>query len=141
MTSLVRWSPFRELDLMERQVRRVFEDFGLFPGMAPAADVYETKDEFVIELEVPGYEEKQLGIEVFDHTLTVRGERDVVTEESEKTYRLHERLEKEFERTFVLPQATDVENVKATFAQGVLEVHAPKAKTAGPKKVAIAKVG
>jgi HSP20 family protein len=138
-TSVVRWSPFRDLDLMERNMRRVFEGFGLFPTLFPAADIYETKDEYVVELEVPGYEEKELGIEVSDHTLTVKGERKEVTEQTEKTFRLHERLEKQFERTFILPSEADTAKVKATFKQGVLEVHAPKAKTAIPKKVPIAK--
>ena len=40
----------------------------------PATDIYETEDEYVVELEVPGYEEKELTIEVFDHMLTVKGE-------------------------------------------------------------------
>jgi HSP20 family protein len=137
-TSLVGWSPFRDLDLMERNMRRVFGGFGLFPSLLPAADVYETKDEFVLELEVPGYEEKELGIEVSDHTLTVKGERKQVKQEAEKSFRLRERLEKQFERTFVLPPEAETEKVEATFKQGVLEVHAPKAKTATTKKVPIA---
>ena len=138
-TSLVRWSPFRDLDLMERNMRRMFEGFGLVPSLLPAADVYETKDEYVVELEVPGYEEKELGIEVSDHTLTIKGERKEIKEEAEKAFRLHERLEKQFERTFVLPSEADTAKVKAIFKHGVLEVHAPKAKTAVPKKVPIAK--
>jgi HSP20 family protein len=138
-TSLVRWSPFRELDLMERNMRRLFEGFGFFPALLPATDIYETKDEYVVELEVPGYEEKELGIEVSDHTLTVRGERKEIKEQAEKTFRLHERLEKEFERTFILPPEVETGKVKATFKQGVLEVHAPKVKAAIAKKVPIAK--
>jgi hypothetical protein len=54
---------------MERQMRRLSVDVGLAPALLPAADVYETAGEFVIELEVPGYEEKELGIEVTDHTV------------------------------------------------------------------------
>ena len=138
-TSLVRLSPFRDLDLMERNMRRVFEGFGLYPSLLPAADVYETTDEYVVELEVPGYDEKELGIEVSDHTLTATGERKHAKAETEKTFRLHERLEKQFERTFVLPAEADTEKVKATFKQGVMEVRAPKARTATPTKVPIAK--
>ena len=139
VTSLVRRSPFHDLDVMERGMRRLFEDFGLFPALLPAADVYETKDEFIVELEVPGYREEELGIEVSDHTLTVKGEREEIKEETEKTYHLHERLEKKFERRFELPAKADTGKVKAIFKEGVLEVHAPKAKTAIPKKVPIAK--
>lgn len=137
--TLVKWSPFRELDLMERRMRRLLEDVGFAPALLPAADVYETKDEFVVELEVPGYEEKELTIEAFDHTIVVKGERAEVKEELEKTYRLHERLEREFERRFELPPEADTEHVKAVFVKGVLEVHAPKAPEAQPRKIAIAK--
>ena len=92
MATIVKWTPFRELDAMERRIRRMLGDFGFAPAL-PAADVYETADEFVVELEVPGYEEKELGIEVSDHTVTVTGEREETKEEKEKTFWLQERLE------------------------------------------------
>jgi HSP20 family protein len=138
MTTLVRWTPFRELDLMERRMRRLFEDVGFGPATVPAADVYETPQEFVVELEVPGYEEKDLGLEVTDHTLVVRGEVKEATEEKEKAFLLHERLERFFERRFALPEQADTEKLTATFRKGVLEVHAPKIVEAKPRKIAIA---
>jgi HSP20 family protein len=138
MTTLVRWTPFRELDLMERQMRRLFEDVGVGPVTVPAADVYETPQEFVVELEVPGFEEEDLGLEVTDHTLVVRGEVKEAREQEEKTFLLHERLERFFERRFALPEQADTEKLTATFKQGVLEVHAPKIVEAKPRKIAIA---
>jgi HSP20 family protein len=137
MTTLTRWMPFRELDTMERRMRRMFDDIGFGPFIVPAADYYETDRDFVIELEVPGFEEKELGIEVSDHTLTIKGERKEETDEREKAFRFHERLEKTFERQFYLPQEADTEHVKATFAKGVLKVLAPKAPEAEPRKVPI----
>jgi HSP20 family protein len=139
MTTLVKWAPFRDFDLMERNIRRLFEPLGWTPAMIPAADVYETKDEFVVELEVPGYQEKELQIEVSDHHVIVKGEQVGKKEELEKTFRLHERLEKTFERRFQLPPEVETKNLKAVFKQGVLELHAPKAKALIPKKVPIAK--
>ena len=135
--AIVRWTPFTELDSMERRMRRVFEEIGFAPGLAPAADVYETDEEFVVELEVPGYEEKELSIEVSDHTLAVRGSREKTREEKAKEYTLHERLEREFERRFVLPREADTEHVKAVFGKGVLEVHTQKVPTAKAQQVAI----
>ena len=134
MTSLVKWDPFRELDLMERSMRR----FGMMPIAAlPAADIYETEDEYVVELEVPGYGEKELTIEVSDHVLTVKGEHEAVTEGKEKTYRLHERLEREFQRRFELPAVVDTEKMTATFKEGVLELHTPKVKAVVPRKIPV----
>jgi HSP20 family protein len=136
--AVLKWAPFQELDSMERRMRRAFEEFGFAPALLPAADVYETGDEFVVELEVPGYEEKELAIEVSDHTLTVKGERSGRREEKDKTFRLHERLERQFERRFALPSDADTEHIKAVFAKGVLEVHTPKVAAAKPRKIGIA---
>jgi len=137
MSTMVKWSPFQELDSMERRMRRMFEEIGFAPTLAPAADIYETDEEFVVELEVPGFEEKELGIELSDHQLTVKGERAEVKEQEDKTFRLRERLERAFERRFVLPVEADTERIEAKFHQGVLEVHAPKVEISKPKKVAI----
>jgi HSP20 family protein len=137
MTALVRWTPFRELELMERNMRRVLDGIGFGPMLLPPVDVYETKDEYVVELEVPGYKEQELVIEVTDHVLTVTGERKETTEQVEKTFRLHERLENEFERRFELPPETDTTKVKAIFTDGVLEIHTPKALELTPRKVPI----
>ena len=137
MTTLIKWTPFRELDTVERRMRRMFEDIGFGPFTVPAADFYETARDYVIELEVPGFEEKELGIEVSDHTLTVKGERKEEAKEEEKAFRFHERLEKTFERQFYLPPEADTEHVKATFAKGVLKVLTPKALETTPRKVPI----
>ena len=144
MTTLVRQPPLPEFDAMERRFRRLLEGtIPLLPAfvspLAPAADVYETAEEYVVELEVPGYEEKELGIEVSDHVLTVKGEREEVRQETEKSFRLHERLERAFERTFSLPPDFDSAQVTATFDKGVLRVSAPKLETAKPRTIAISK--
>jgi HSP20 family protein len=135
--AIVKWTPFTELDSMERRMRRLFGEIGFMPALAPAADVYETDDEFVVELEVPGYEEKELAIEVSDHTLAIKGKREKTKEETTREFALRERLEREFERRFVLPTEADTEHMKAVFAKGVLEVHAHKLETAKPKQVEI----
>ena len=139
MTTMLKWSPFQELDSMERRMRRMFEEIGFAPVLPPAADIYETDDEFVMELDVPGYEEKDLAIEVFDHTVRVKGERAEAKAEEEKSFHLHERLEHEFERRFELPAEADTKHVRAQFANGVLEVHAPKLAVSKPHKVEISK--
>ena len=136
---IVKWTPFLELDSMERRMRRAFEELGFAPALLPAADVYETDDELVVELDVPGYDEKELTIEVSDHTLAIKGERAKTTDEKTKEFSLHERLERKFERRFVLPTSTETDRIKADFDKGVLKVHAPKVKSAKAKQVAITK--
>ena len=143
MPTLVKQSLTPELDAIERSFRRMFEGIPLMPAfvqpVSPAADVYETPEELVVELEVPGYEEKELGIELSDHRLTVTGKREESKEEVEKTYRLHERLEHRFERTFTLPTEVDGEKIRAEFEKGVLKVHAPKLVSVPPRTIPISK--
>lgn len=134
---VVRWSPMRELDAMDRRMRRMFEDFDFAPTSLPASDVYETDDEFVIEIEAPGFDEKELSVEVTDHTLLIKGERQVEKEEKEKAFYRRERLESSFERRFELPPEADTQELTAAFEKGVLEIHTKKAVEATPHKVAI----
>jgi HSP20 family protein len=136
---LTRWSPFPEFEAMERRMRRFFDEFGPAPATLPAADVYETEGDYVFELEVPGFEEKQLTVQVSDHTLAVKGERAKSTEEKGKAFHLRERLATQFERRFELPPEVVGDKVFAEFDAGVLTVHAPKEKAAEPRQVAIGK--
>ena len=137
MTTIVKWAPFQELDVFERRMRRMLEDWGVAPAPIPAADVYETEKELVVELDVPGYEEKELALEVTDHTLTITGERKKETEEKDKSFYLHERLEKHFERRFALPVEADTAKIAAEFHTGVLEVRIPKIEQAKSRKIEI----
>jgi HSP20 family protein len=137
MPKLERWTSVRDLDLAGRRLRRFFEDHGVVPALTPAADVYETDSELVVELEVPGFDEKELQIEVRDHTLSVTGEREEETEKKEKTVRVRERLEKRFERRFELPAGIDNEHVNAEYTKGVLTVHVPKTPYEKQHKVEI----
>lgn len=137
MTALIRWAPLGDFELIDRRMRRMLEDFGIAPGQVPAVDVYETDRELVVELDVPGFEEKDLALEVTDHTLTVKGERVQEAEDAERSFHLHERLEKHFERSFTLPIDVDLDKMKATFDVGVLEVRVPKMEAAKPRRIEI----
>jgi HSP20 family protein len=137
MTTIVKWAPFQDLDIFERRMRRMLEDWGVAPAPIPAADVYETEKELVVELDVPGYEEKELALEVTDHMLTITGERKKEKEEKDKSFYLHERLEKHFERRFTLPAEVDTTKIAAKFHTGVLEVHIPKIEQAKARKIEI----
>jgi HSP20 family protein len=137
MMSHVRWTPLTELDSIERRMRRLFEEIGFAPVLLPAADVYETDKEYVVELEAPGYQEKDLAVEVSDQMLVVTGQREGAKEEPAKRFSLHERLERTFERRFMLPAEADSKQLRATYGDGVLTVHAPKIRAAQPTKVAI----
>jgi HSP20 family protein len=139
MPTIEKWTPLRELDLLDRRMRRFFEDLGVAPTPLPAADVYETDGELVVELEVPGFDEKELDVEVFDHTVAITGQRRNETESDGKTMRVRERLDSSFERRFQLPLEVDSKHIKAEYAKGILALHVPKATRAIPRKVEITK--
>ena len=115
----------------------MLEDFGAPPDRLPASDVIETEKELIVKLDVPGFDEKGLSVEVSDHTLIVKGEKSEATEEKDATFYLRERMENRFERTFTLPPATDLKHVGATFEKGVLAVHVPKTAQDSPRKIDI----
>lgn len=139
MTTIVNRSPRRDLESLDRQMHRLLGEIGFSPVVIPASDVYETEDEFVVELDVPGFEKEELGVEVSDHRLTVKGERKKSKEDDEKAFRLRERLERRFERRFELPAEADTEQVRAKFVEGVLEIHTPKLEAVKPKHIEITK--
>lgn len=134
MPLLEKWTPFGEVDVLDRRMRRMFSGLGLVTTLTPAADIYEADD----ELEVPGLGEKEIEIGISDHTLTVKGERKEEKETKEKDVRLRERLEASLERSFVLPIEADSERLTATYGKGVLTLHVPKAVRTKPRKIEIA---
>jgi len=136
MPTLERWAPLRDLDRFERRLRRVIGDVG-FIALAPPADVFETVDEYVVELEVPGFDEHELAVEVTDHQLLVKGSREEDVERTERTALLRERLERRFERSFELPLSADAERVSASYGKGVLTIHVPKTPTGEPHTIEI----
>jgi HSP20 family protein len=137
MTTLVRWEPFSELESIRSPIRRMLGEIGFAPALTPAADIFETSEEFVLELDVPGYVEDDLGLEVTDHVVTITGRRHETTEETEKTFRLRERLDRSFERRFELSHDVDTKRLEAAFKNGVLKVHAPKQEVSKPRKIKI----
>jgi HSP20 family protein len=138
MASLVKWAPFGDLDLVDRRMRQMFDGFGVDRTMLPTSDVMETSKELIVRLDVPGFDEKQLSLEVADHTLAVRGERSEAPEETDAHVYVRERLDARFERLFVLPAEVDTSKIEASLKKGVLEVRVPKIEQATPRKIKIA---
>ncbi|MBE0431125.1 MAG: Hsp20/alpha crystallin family protein [Dehalococcoidia bacterium] len=144
---LVPWRPFRELEEMERR----FEDMLGWPrlpaiwrripsmemGWAPALDVFEKEDKFVVKAELPGMQEEDIDISVTGDTLTIRGERKAETEVKEEDYYCCERSYGSFSRSIAVPSNVDAQKIEASYEDGVLEVSLPKIPEVKPKKVSI----
>ena len=146
--ALIRWEPVRvrELGTVQSEMNRLFNSFFDTPttgnGRAlrrwvPAVDLVETETEFVLKADLPGMSESDVNIEVEDNVLTISGERKSESEERKAGYHRVERSYGSFRRTLRLPDGVDPEAVKATFANGVLEVTVPKPAQQLPRKVQI----
>jgi HSP20 family protein len=106
-------------------------------GWAPAVDIIDKKDEIVLRADVPGLEQKDIHVDVDHGMLTIRGERREEREAKEEDYYCCERWAGSFSRTMTLPSGIDPDKVKATFKNGVLEVHVPKSAQAKGKSIEI----
>lgn len=141
---LIRWNPFKELEEMERRLgqsslpamwrRLPMEEM----GWAPAIEVYEKEDKFVIKAELPGMKEEDIDVSVEGETLTITGERKAESEVKEENYYLCERSYGSFSRAIALPSGVDAKKIGASYEDGVLEVTLPKTAEVKPKKIAVA---
>lgn len=93
---------------------------------SPSVDVFETGEEFVLTAEVPGVERKQIDLQVKDHTLFLKGQRNPGGEVSQPVYHRLERPSGVFERRFNLPEDIDADKIRANLNEGVLTVTLPK---------------
>lgn len=91
----------------------------------PATDVWETKEEMVFELDLPGCNKSDFSVQVRDNCLVIKGIRNRVTEPN-TTFHQRERGFGEFERTFILPANVDQGRIKAKYDGGVLRLTMPK---------------
>lgn len=92
-------------------------------------DVSENDQEYTVRAELPGFEPNEVDIQVDNNQLTIRAEEEQRGDGHEE-YR-------NFYRTMTLPSAVDSEKARATYRNGVLELHIPKAASARPKRVQI----
>jgi HSP20 family protein len=103
----------------------------------PAMDLVEHEDHFLLRADLPGMTEEDVNIELNDGALTVSGERKAEHTERERGFYRLERQFGQFSRTLTLPEGIDPEQVKASFANGVLEVWIPKPEQRKPRRIPI----
>lgn len=93
---------------------------------APAMDVKEEDDRYVISADVPGVDPGEIEITMEAGVLTIKGKRSAKPEEETAAYTRLERAHGEFERRFNLPEGADAEGIFASSSHGVLSVSIPK---------------
>jgi HSP20 family protein len=104
----------------------------------PAADIYESENELLVTLDLPGIDPKMVDVRVENNVLTIRGERKLDEKQNTENFHRVERSYGPFGRAFTLSTAVDAEKIRATYQAGVLSIALPKAETAKPKRIQIA---
>lgn len=96
-------------------------------------DIYEENNEYHIDIDVPGFDKKDINIEVKDGYLTVSAKKEHEDKEKKKNYIRRERSYGKYQRSFYIGEV-DSENVKAEFKHGMLKIVVPKQKEVETKK-------
>jgi HSP20 family protein len=108
-------------------------------AFAPAFEVKETNDAFVVKADVPGVDEKDLDVALHNGVLTVSGSRGAEERHEGESYALYERQYGSFTRSFALPDIADGERIEAKLDNGVLTLTIAKKAEAKPRKISIKK--
>lgn len=130
------------LDDFDRIVNSFFGDSPLAPARSsyyrtPAVDVRETEDGYVVEADLPGFDEKNVEVHVEGRTLTIESKKEEKEEKDEGRYVLRERRSSSFSRAFTLPEDADAESIAASFKNGVLALSVKKREEAKRRVVKI----
>jgi HSP20 family protein len=107
------------------------------PVLRPAMDVIEREDALEIRLNLPGIKADEVNVEVEDYVLTISGEINNAIDEENERYTYRERSYGAFQRSVRLADTVDVENIDATYHDGVLSLTLPKLPEAQPKQIAV----
>jgi len=143
---LVRWEPFDAFTNMQSRINSLFDEAldranghtqAYSRVWGPPVDILESRDSYLIRAELPGMKKEEISVEFKDGSLTLSGEKKFEEPADGVTYHRSERASGKFARSFHLPQTIKQDAINATFRDGILEVHVPKADEAKPKQIAI----
>jgi HSP20 family protein len=142
MTMLTRWDPWRDLNRVQEELSRFFDDrtalrAGESVGWTPATDIYEDEEGLSLRFELAGVEPKDVDIRFENGVLTLKGERKLDREDRKDNYHRIERAYGSFTRSFSLPATVDAEKIRAESKNGVLTVMLPKKAEAKPKSIQV----
>ena len=144
--SIVRYDPFRDLRTLQEEVNRLFtgnvarafDDEGIARGSwNPNVDIYENKDQIVLEAELPGMSREDFDLSVENNIITLRGERHFEKKDDTDNYHRVERAYGSFTRSFTLPNTVSGEGAVADYRNGVLRVVLPKNEETKARRIEI----
>ncbi len=144
---LMNTHPFKDIEKVRSEMDRLVDTF-LFgvpqrgdlweeAEWLPAVDVAETKNEVVVNVEIPGMDLKEFDLSLRERTLTIKGEKKKEKVEEEENYHLVERRYGTFARSVLLPHEVHSDKIRASYKDGILRVTLPKSREAKKKEIKI----
>jgi HSP20 family protein len=109
----------------------------LFTGWSPALDLYQSNDNVIAVVELPGMRKEDTEISLHDGALTISGERKRESSSNGDKAERTERYIGTFRRSIALPTRVDADKVSATYRDGILTVTLPKAEEVKPKQIQV----
>jgi HSP20 family protein len=144
MSNLTRWEPVREMMTLREAMDRLFDDAFTRPinlrdggWSAPAVDMYQTDDEVVVKVALPGFKADEVQINVTGDVLSLRGELKREQEDKDKAWHIREHRWSSFERSVALPTQVKPDGANADFENGILTISLPKAEEVKPKTISV----
>ena len=121
------FNPWREMEEFEKAFfGRPFGSFFDTPAFAQfRTDVTDEGDHYLLEADLPGFEKKDISLDILENTLTVRAERKSKVEEKKDKMIRMERSYGSYQRSFDL-SGVDADKIKAKYVDGVLKLTLPK---------------
>lgn len=155
--AIVRYNPWSELDSVQRQINRMFNDVLPNPTLTelggyskyPAAELIETEEALILKLEVPGMKPEDIEIEATAKSISIKGDRKAqVAKENGEEVRSREAVSfrtefryGSFHRVISLPVRIQNTEVKAEYQDGILHLTLPKADEEKNKVVKVSLLG
>ncbi|MBN2854195.1 Hsp20/alpha crystallin family protein, partial [Patescibacteria group bacterium] len=137
--SIIKWTPFfPEFDDMEEAMNSMLPTVrGKQFGFTPAIDMYEDKDNIIVETQLGGINPENVDISIENNVLCLKGESEKKSEVDDKNYYRKEIRRGSFYRSISLPTKVDGESAKAVNEDGILRITIPKAPEVKPKTIKI----
>ena len=111
-------------DLFDNSFFRPFSEKKEFGNSIPSANVKEDEKQYFIDLAIPGFEKKDLNIDLNENVLTISSEQRA--EKTDEEFKMREFNYSSFKRSFRLPKEIDANKIDASYKAGVLSVSIPK---------------
>lgn len=103
----------------------------------PSVDIKEEADKFILSVDIPGVDPKNVDIFMENNVLAIKGSREESTTENKHGYHRIERIKGSFYRRFTLPETADADQITATSKHGVLEITIGKKKAVQARKITV----